>query len=267
MPWNGSGSVNRTDGTRAGTQVWQDAEDAGVKIRADDHDTHDQDLADAIENTVALDGQNTTTTDNSLIRYDTGNSKYLGVAISASQFVGRGSSGDIKGINTASARAILGVGSATPTNSQALFWSSASNKYIQKTPASARSTLGLGTAAPTTGSTLYFSSASNQYVQEVTLRQKVINIGDWNMDSTANVNVAHGLTQSTIRNVQVLIRDDTDGIYEPLNTAYSSGSSAGYFLAGSANINLYRLTSGHFDNPAYDATSFNRGWITIWYTG
>lgn len=48
MAWDGSGTFTRTDGTRTGTSVWQDARDAGVKIRADDHDTHDQDLATGI---------------------------------------------------------------------------------------------------------------------------------------------------------------------------------------------------------------------------
>lgn len=58
MPWNGSGVFNRSNGVNTGTQVWQDDAGAGVKIRADRHDTHDQDIADGMENTVTRDGQN-----------------------------------------------------------------------------------------------------------------------------------------------------------------------------------------------------------------
>ena len=49
MGWNGSGAVTRTDGTRTGSTVWTQARDASVKINSSDADTHDQDLADAIE--------------------------------------------------------------------------------------------------------------------------------------------------------------------------------------------------------------------------
>lgn len=58
MPWNGSGSVQRTDGTRTGPTVWQDARDAAVKILAADHDAHDQDLANAIAACLNLAGEN-----------------------------------------------------------------------------------------------------------------------------------------------------------------------------------------------------------------
>ena len=56
--WDGAGNVNRNNGVFTGTDVWQQSRDAGRKIRADDMDTHDQDIADAIENAVARDGQN-----------------------------------------------------------------------------------------------------------------------------------------------------------------------------------------------------------------
>lgn len=61
MGWDGSGNVTRTNGVNTGATVWQDDRDAGTKIRADLQDVHDQDLADAIENSVARDGQNAAT--------------------------------------------------------------------------------------------------------------------------------------------------------------------------------------------------------------
>lgn len=63
MPWVGE-TFQRTDGTRSGPQVWQDARTAGVKIVADGHDTHDEDMASAgITDCVRKSGQNTATAD------------------------------------------------------------------------------------------------------------------------------------------------------------------------------------------------------------
>lgn len=158
MSWNGSGTFNRTDGTRSGTQVWQDARDAGVNIRADDHDTHDQDIADGLENTVALDGQNTTTTDNAILRYDQGNSQFEGVTVSASQIVGRSASGDTRGMSAATARQTIEVpnfATVAATNGTILQYSSASSQYEERP--------GVGTAAPSNHHILQYSSAASTY--------------------------------------------------------------------------------------------------------
>lgn len=56
--WNGNGVVVRTDGTRAGEDLWQQARDAPVKILAPAHDTHDQGLADSIEECLNINGEN-----------------------------------------------------------------------------------------------------------------------------------------------------------------------------------------------------------------
>lgn len=57
MPRNGSGTMVREGGTTA----WVDDRNANTKIRADLHDTHDQDIADEISNSISKDGQTTTT--------------------------------------------------------------------------------------------------------------------------------------------------------------------------------------------------------------
>jgi hypothetical protein len=49
MPWNGAGQFIRTDGVRVGATVWTQAKAAGRKIVKDDHDVHDEDLADGLE--------------------------------------------------------------------------------------------------------------------------------------------------------------------------------------------------------------------------
>ena len=58
MPFDGSGNVIRTDGTRTGASVWQQARDAGVNVSAPDADIHDEDLATAIENCITRNGEN-----------------------------------------------------------------------------------------------------------------------------------------------------------------------------------------------------------------
>jgi microcystin-dependent protein len=51
-------TFQRTDGTRTGSEVWQEAKAADVKIRADAHDTHDEDIGDAISACLFKDGSN-----------------------------------------------------------------------------------------------------------------------------------------------------------------------------------------------------------------
>src|SRR5688572_17142512 len=61
MPIIGSSpnkTFQRTDGTRTGAEVWQEAKTAAVKIRADAHDAHDEDMGDAISACLFKDGSN-----------------------------------------------------------------------------------------------------------------------------------------------------------------------------------------------------------------
>lgn len=112
-------------------------------------------------------------------------------------------------------------------------------------------------AAGKTGKVVEKASSSNMNV-------KVIDIGNWNMDASANVVVPHNLTLSKIRQVYAEIRSDTGG---QLSLEYSgfTGSPAGFIFKDSTNIILYRQTGDVFDSTNYDASPYNRGWITIWY--
>lgn len=58
MPRNGTtGVYTRTDGTRTGTTVWTQAKNAGVKIVSTGHDTHDQDIATALNDCLTQDNK------------------------------------------------------------------------------------------------------------------------------------------------------------------------------------------------------------------
>lgn len=98
----------------------------------------------------------------------------------------------------------------------------------------------------------------------VKLNTKVIDIGDWNMDADTIASVAHGVTETDIRSVSVLIRNDTDSVLSNLET--QSSFVAGSIQIFSGDVVLRRQTSGPYDSTNYDSTAFNRGWITIQYT-
>lgn len=61
MAWNGSGTFSRTNGTATGSNVWAQDKAASRKITSTLHDNHDEDLATAINNCLAKDGQNAMT--------------------------------------------------------------------------------------------------------------------------------------------------------------------------------------------------------------
>lgn len=100
------------------------------------------------------------------------------------------------------------------------------------------------------------------------LLTKVIEIGEWDMDTGSVVNVSHGVDYKKIRSIEVIIRDDTDSAYNKLDrmASFSSGVMQGSVTYGSSTIDLVRLQSGVFDSTDFNLISgYNRGWITIVY--
>ncbi len=99
------------------------------------------------------------------------------------------------------------------------------------------------------------------------VKTKIIEIGDWNMDTTGSVSVAHGLVLADIRSISVLIRGDSDTqhINFPVVDQDIGASGQEEMHVDATNVIMVRGTSGFFDNVSYDSTSFNRGWITVNY--
>lgn len=99
------------------------------------------------------------------------------------------------------------------------------------------------------------------------LKTKVIEIGDWNMDSTSAKAVTHGLTKSSIRSVNVIIRSDAGSMFSLsyANSTIDTVQQGGIQEIGTTQVNLVRFNGGWFDATAFDSTSYNRGWITIMY--
>jgi hypothetical protein len=101
------------------------------------------------------------------------------------------------------------------------------------------------------------------------LKTKVVNIGDWDMDTDDTKLVPHGLTESKIRAVlDVAIIDDNGNLYPLRRVDTSTGNVDGGIVsygAGGTDMSLWRRTSGLFDTANFNQTSFNRGYITIQY--
>lgn len=99
-------------------------------------------------------------------------------------------------------------------------------------------------------------------------KTKTINIGDWNMDADITVNVAHGLGTAwvNIRTVDVNIFNDAVTASYSIDAGDVSANVSGLAIKNSTNIVLSRFAGGFFDSADFDATSFNRGYVTITYT-
>lgn len=92
------------------------------------------------------------------------------------------------------------------------------------------------------------------------LHTTVIQIGDWDMDTTTGVSISHGLTLSKIRSISVIVYADAGIAIYDFNGANGESNTV---VADATTVGLDRLTGGVFDSISFNQTSFNRGWITI----
>ena len=97
---------------------------------------------------------------------------------------------------------------------------------------------------------------------------KMLEIGDWDMNNDATKAVAHGIVNflKIVMVSAVIIKDDNSLLY-PLTNHIDGvvNADAEVLNIDAINVNLTRKTSGGFNNTDFDATSFNRGFITIFY--
>jgi len=130
-----------------------------------------------------------------------------------------------------------------------------------------------GTVTKTTSSIPVQFSPSDQSTKfdDYGLRRKTIEIGDWDMNTTASATVAHGLSATAwknVRSMEVVIRNDDDDTYYNDSTDTSANADAGVEVTSidATNITLNRAgTPSTFDSAYFEDTSYNRGWVTVWY--
>lgn len=145
-------------------------------------------------------------------------------------------------------------------NAYAIAFDAAGTGTVSLIKANASDQVELGAVTVTPG--LVINSIAQGKDVTAAIHRKIVNIGDWNMDSTANVDVAHGLTLSKIRMVSIMIIRDTDAVLFPFPLGTSTGD---YFFVDGTNVGLYRSANGTFDNSNFDATGANRGYIVLEY--
>lgn len=98
------------------------------------------------------------------------------------------------------------------------------------------------------------------------LQTKVIPIGVWDMDSTSQVSIAHGLTFADIRKASAFVYDDTSTVAIPLDSDYTLlGVTEGKVVWNATDIVLTRINAGYFDTVNYDDAVMNRGFIVVEY--
>lgn len=101
------------------------------------------------------------------------------------------------------------------------------------------------------------------------LKNKVIEIGAWDMDADTTHSVTHGIGDFTnIRKVDAMIIKDDSSIISPLNSiegAWNGNVSGGIAYVDSTSVQLRRIPSGDFDSVDFSSTSINRGYVTIHY--
>jgi hypothetical protein len=102
-------------------------------------------------------------------------------------------------------------------------------------------------------------------------RAAIFNIGDWNMDTTSELTVATGISEDKILAAKAMIRPDSPvtGVNYPLDSTGVTGGTVtmqgGVEYWNSSGVVLNRLTGGFFDGTTFDATSYNRGYVIVWY--
>lgn len=163
-------------------------------------------------------------------------------------------------------------------------WSGISNStqaYIYFVPAGSACTVIFSATAPTWDTAkngwyngnnraiwAVYRDSSGSYTSKNKMGRKgetvtaIINVGDWNMDTSAaeTISIPEYIDYDKIFYTTAIIRNDTDALRTDINIA---GSSSAQFSTDT--INLGRTNSGYYDDPAFQNTSYNRGWIYIVY--
>ena len=99
-------------------------------------------------------------------------------------------------------------------------------------------------------------------------RTKVVEIGDWNMDTTTSKAIAHGLNLTQIVAVRAMVRNDADDaryMAQGYDQVTGTDTHLAVMATGAGNVNLQRYATGFFDSTDFNATSYNRGWVVIDY--
>lgn len=102
------------------------------------------------------------------------------------------------------------------------------------------------------------------------LKKEVFSIGDWNMyitgggSGSVSKSVTHGLSDyKKIVEVSAMIWNDASPNPTLQNLEGALNGGGGYILLAPTTIDLFIRAGEYFDAALFDATSYNRGYVTI----
>lgn len=104
------------------------------------------------------------------------------------------------------------------------------------------------------------------YSSVTNLHLKILQIGDWNMDTTDSVAIPHGESLANILTICCAIVNDAGTV--KYQAAGASGGTRDLDVTSidATNVNLGRKIGGLFDSVDFDSTSYNRGFLFITHT-
>lgn len=96
---------------------------------------------------------------------------------------------------------------------------------------------------------------------------RVIEIGEWNMQSSNALVSLNGISFNKIISVSVLVTNDAQNFKAPIDytgNAADSPPAGGYYLSSSNNsIIVTRRNGGYFDDTNFSSILINRGWLML----
>ncbi|MCK5613468.1 hypothetical protein KAR91_66980 [Candidatus Pacearchaeota archaeon] len=97
------------------------------------------------------------------------------------------------------------------------------------------------------------------------LKCRIIEIGDWDMDTVSQVVITPTLDISTIRSISGVVRTDSDAA-TPEIRPFGGGALTNQVVVSFARANAINLQCSTASFTAdWNSTSYNRGWLMIWY--
>ena len=124
------------------------------------------------------------------------------------------------------------------------------------------------TAGTETRQQLYTAIAALFTAANGGVKTKKLDMGVWDMDATASINVAHGLTLSKIVGIAepIVFADSGLAAYSVPNIE-TGGLSADLYVdfIDATNIGLVRVAGKAFDGVDFNDAAMNRGHIVVFY--
>jgi hypothetical protein len=99
------------------------------------------------------------------------------------------------------------------------------------------------------------------------VKSAVLNIGAWNMNTTTELTLAHGLTFSEIISVRGHIINDAQTYKYFFSGGQTSGSNMEPYLgpADATNLRLRIISGGAYNSSSFSSTAISRGRIIVDY--